>query len=60
MNVQVRYVIFQIPETGFYTFYDAFAPRPMRSVHDDEIICFASTLTAANLVVDSLNALGYV
>ena len=47
MNVQVRYVIFQIPETGFYTFYDAFAPRPMRSVH-------------ANLVVDSLNALGYV
>jgi hypothetical protein len=55
-----QYVIFFIPETSFYSFFDRFDRPPMRKIHEDEIICRTDTLTNAQLVTDCLNEQGLI
>jgi len=58
--VNGQYVIFFIPETSIYTFYDRFDRPPMRPVLDDDVICQCHTITNAHLVVDALNHQGLI
>lgn len=58
MNFQ--YVIFFIPETSVYSFYDRYDTRPLRHIQPEEVVCHCPNLEWTNTVVDALNDQGLI
>lgn len=58
MNLQ--YVVFFIPETSVYAFYDCYDTRPLRRIQPEEIIATCRTLEDTDMVVNALNDQGLI
>jgi len=55
-----QYVVFFIPESSLYAFYDRFDRPPMRRIQPEEIKCNCNDYEDAQMIVDALNDQGLV
>ncbi len=61
-SVNPRFCVYFVSEVSMYTFYDLVMPheRPLRAIHDEEIICYCTSKNKAQLVADTFNEQGLI